>query len=82
MVSERHTGEQGAGIRTQTHLLPSSWHWVHVVPSPQESMDNSPSLFDYGLDDSYNDHIDDFDPYLEYGKGYRNRTAFKDAFYG
>ena len=53
-----------------------------VVPPPQESIDNGPSLFDYGLDDPYNDLIDDFDPYLEYGKGYRNRTAFKCAFYG
>ena len=53
-----------------------------VVPPSQESMDNSPSLFDYGLDDPYNDLIDDFDPYLEYGEGYQNRTAFKDAFYG
>ena len=43
---------------------------VCVVPPPQESMDNSPSLFDYGLDDLYDDLIDDFDPYLEYGKGY------------
>ena len=53
-----------------------------VVPPPQESMDNGPSLFDYGLDDPYDDLIDDFDPYLECGKGYRNRTAFEDAFYG
>ena len=53
-----------------------------VVPSPQESMDNGPSLFDYELDNPYNDLIDDFDPYLEYGKGYQNRTAFEDAFYG
>ena len=30
-------------------------------------MDNSISLFNYGLDDPYNDLIDDFDPYLEYG---------------
>ena len=52
-----------------------------VLPS-QESMDNSPSLFDYGLDNPYNDLIDDFDPYLEYGEGYQNRTAFEDAFYG
>ena len=52
-----------------------------VVPPPQESMDNSPSLFDYRLDNLYNDLIDDFDPYLEYGKGYQNRTAFEDAFY-
>ena len=52
-----------------------------VVPPPQESMDNSPSLFNYGLDDPYDDLIDDFDPYLEYGEGYRNKTAFEDAFY-
>ena len=45
-------------------------------------MDNGPSLFDYGLDDPYNDLIGDFDPYLEYGERYQNRTAFKDAFYG
>ena len=53
-----------------------------VVPPPQESMDNGPSLFDYGLNDPYNDLIDDFDPYLKYGKGYQNRMAFEDAFYG
>ena len=53
-----------------------------VVPSSQESMDNSLSLFDYGLDNPYDDLIDDFDPYLEYGERYQNRTAFKDAFYG
>ena len=52
-----------------------------VVPPPQESMDNSPNLFDYGLDDPYNDLINDFDPYLKYGKRYQNRTAFEDAFY-
>ena len=52
-----------------------------VVPPPQESMNNSPSLFDYGLDDPYDDFIDDFDPYLEYGEGYWNRTAFENAFY-
>ena len=50
--------------------------------SPQESVDNGLSHFDYGLDDPYDDFIDDFDPYLEYGKEYRNRTALKDAFYG
>ena len=33
-----------------------------VVPPPQESMDNSLSLFDFGLDNPYNDLIDDFDP--------------------
>ena len=53
-----------------------------MVPPSQESMDNGPSLFDYGLDNPYDDLIDDFDPYLEYGKGYQNRTAFEDAFYG
>ena len=53
-----------------------------VVLPPQESVDNNPSLFDYGLNNTYDDLIDDFDPYLEYGKGYQNRTAFKDAFYG
>ena len=51
-----------------------------VVLPPQEGVD-SLSLFDYGLDNPYNDLIDDFDPYLEYGEGYRNRTAFEDAFY-
>ena len=55
---------------------------ICVVPPPQEIMDNSPSLFDYGLDDRYNDLIDDFDPYLEYGERYQNRTVFEDAFYG
>ena len=53
-----------------------------VMPPPQESMDNDLSLFDYRLDNPYNDLIDDFDPYLEYGKGYQNRMAFKDVFYG
>ena len=53
-----------------------------MVPPPQESVDNSLSLFDYGLDNLYNDLIDDFDSYLEHGEGYQNRTAFEDAFYG
>ena len=52
-----------------------------VVPPSQENVDNGPSLFNYGLDNSYNDFIYDFDPYLEYGKRYWNRTAFEDAFY-
>ena len=52
-----------------------------VVLPPQESMDNGPSLFDYGLDNPYNDLIYNFDPYLEYGEGYQNRTAFEDALY-
>ena len=50
-----------------------------VLP-PQESVNNSSNLFDYRLDNPYNDLIDDFDPYLEYGKGYQNKTAFEDAF--
>ena len=41
-----------------------------VVPPSQESVDNGPSLFDYGLDDPYNDLINNFDLYLEYSKGY------------
>ena len=44
-------------------------------------MDNSPNLFDYALDDPYDDLTDDFNPYLEYGEGYQNRTAFEDALY-
>ena len=44
-------------------------------------MDNGPSLFNYRLNNPYNDLIDDFDPYLEYGKGYRNKMAFEVAFY-
>ena len=53
-----------------------------MVPPPKESMDNSPSLFDYGLDNLYDDFIDNFDLYLEYGEGYQNKTTFEDAFYG
>ena len=74
------------GERTRVHIHRSDPGVVQeegdVVPPPQESMDNSPSLFDYGLDDLYNDLIDDIDPYLEYGEEYQNRTAFEDAFYG
>ena len=54
----------------------------NVVPPPQESMNNGPSLFNYSLDNPYGDLINDFDPYLEYGEGYQNRMAFEDAFYG
>ena len=53
-----------------------------MVLPPQESVDNSPSLFNYGLDDPYHDLIDDFDPYLEYRERYQNMTAFEDVFYG
>ena len=49
-----------------------------VVPPQQENRDNGPSLFDYN---PYNDYDNKFDPYLEYGEGYGNRTAFEDAFY-
>ena len=52
-----------------------------VVQPPQESIDNGPSLFDYKLDNPYNDLINNFDSYLEYGEGYQNKTAFEDAFY-
>ena len=52
-----------------------------LMPTPQESVDNSPNLFDYRVDNPYNDLIDNFDPYLEYSEGYQNITAFKDAFY-
>ena len=74
--------EERTGVRTHESDPGVVQEGGDVVPSPQESMDNGPSLFDYGLNNSYNDLIDDFDPYLEYGKGYRNRTAFEDAFYG
>ena len=47
---------------------------VVVLPS-QESIENGPSLFNHKLDDPYDDLIDDFDPYLEYGERYQNRTA-------
>ena len=69
------------GVRTHKSDLGVVQEGGDMVSPPQESMDNGPSLFDYGLDNPYDDLIDDFDPYLEYGKGYRNRTAFEDAFY-
>ena len=72
------------GERTGVHTHGSNPGMVQeggdVVSPPQESMDNSPSLFDYGLDNPYNDLIDDFDLYLEYDEGYQNRMAFEDAF--
>ena len=78
------TGDKD-GERTRVHTHKSDPRVVQekgdVVPPPQESMDNGPSLFDYRLDNPYNDLIDDFDPYLEYGEGYQNRMAFNDAFY-
>ena len=43
-------------------------------------MNNGLIFFNYGLDNSYNDLIDDFDPYLECSERYMNRMAFKDAF--
>ena len=70
------------GVRTHGSDLGVVQEGGDVVLSPQESMNNSPSLFDYRLNNLYNDLIDDFDPYLEYGKGYQNRMAFEDAFYG
>ena len=77
-----NTDGERTGARTHGNALEVVQKEDDVVPPPQESVDNGPSLFDYGLDNLYNDLIDDFDPYLEYGKGYQNRTAFEDAFYG
>ena len=68
------------GVRTQGSNPGVVQEGGDVMLPSQESMDNGPSLFDYRLDNPYNDLIDDFDPYLEYGKGYQNRTAFEDAF--
>ena len=62
--------EERTGVRTHGSDSGVVQEGGNVVPSPQESMDNSSSLFDYKLDNPYNDLIDDFDPYLEYGKGY------------
>ena len=45
-------------------------------------MDNGSSLFNYRLDNLYDNLIDDFDLYLDYGEGYQNRMAFENAFYG
>ena len=72
---------EGTGVRTHGSDPEVVQEGGDMVPPSQESMDNSPSLFDYGLDNPYDDLINDFDPYLEYGKGYRNSTTFKDAFY-
>ena len=73
--------EKRTGLRTHRSDPGVVQEGGDVVPPPQGSMDDSLSLFDYGLDNPYNDLIDDFDPYLEYGEGYQNRTAFEDAFY-
>ena len=80
-LTDNKDGER-TGVRTHKSDLREVQEGGDVVPPPQESMNNGSSLFDYGLDNPYNDLIDDFDPYLEYGKGYRNKTAFEDAFYG
>ena len=65
-------------------LVTSLWNCnnarLDVVPPPQDCVDNNINLFNYGLNNPYDDLIDDFDPYLKYGKGYQNRTAFKDVF--
>ena len=76
-----NTNEERTGARTHENNPRVVQEGGDVVPPPQESMDNGSSLFNYGLDNPYNDLINDFDPYLEYGKRYQNRTAFKDAFY-
>ena len=77
-----NTNEERTGAHTHGSDLGVIQEGGDVMPPPQKSMDNGPSLFNYGLDDPYDDLIDDFDPYLEYGKGYQNRLAFKDIFYG
>ena len=73
--------EERTGVRTHGSDSGVVQEGDDVVPPPQENMDNGPSLFDYGLDNLYDNLIDDFDPYLEYGEGYQNKTAFEDAFY-
>ena len=77
-----NTDGKRTGARTHGNDIGMVQEGDDVMPPPQESMNNSPSLFNYGLNDPYNDLIDDFDPYLEYGEGYQKRTAFEDAFYG
>ena len=77
-----NTDGERTGVCTHGNDLGVVQEGGDVVLPPQKNMDNSLSLFNYGLDDPYNDLIDDFDPYLEYGEGYQNRTAFEDAFYG
>ena len=74
-------GLTGPTLYPRVRMLGKPNPILGVVPPPQENMNNSPSLFDYGLDNPYNNLIDDFDSYLEYGNGYQNRMAFKDAFY-
>ena len=76
-----NTNRKRTGARTHGSDSRMVQEGGDVVPPPQESVDNGLSLFDYGLDNPYNDLIDDFDPYLEYGEGYRNRKAFEAAFY-
>ena len=77
-----NTDGKHTGARTQRSDLRVVQERGDVVPPSQESMENGLSFFDYRLDNPYDDLIDDFDPYLEYGERYQNRTAFEDAFYG
>ena len=67
ILTSEKDGER-TGVRTHKSDPGVVQEGGNVVPPPQESMDNGLSLFDYRLDDPYNDLIDDFDPYLEYGK--------------
>ena len=81
-MAEDHHDNQGNLVSTkEISRNGNGWKWQSVVLPPQESVDNGLSLFDYGLDDPYNDLIDDFNSYLEYDKVYQNRMAFEDAFY-
>ena len=76
-----NTNEERTGSRTHESDPGVVQEEGDVMLPPQENVDNCSSLFDYGLNNSYNDFIDDFDPYLEYGERYQNRMAFEDAFY-
>ena len=78
-VIDLTSGTEGvSGERTKTPYKNNSGEVQErrdVVLPLRESMDKGPSLSDY---DPYDDG---FELFLEYGKGYGNRTAFKNAFY-
>ena len=68
-----NTDGERTGARTHKGDIGLVQEGGDVVPPPQENMDNGPSLFDYRLNNPYNDLIDDFDLYLEYGEGIKTR---------
>ena len=85
MVEDHHDNSENCVSTKKISRNSNGRKWQllpNVVTPLQESMDNSSSLFNYRLNNPYNDLINDFDPYLEYSKGYQNRTAFEDGFYG